>query len=121
MRRVGDGIVRGVDLDEETRCAHYHSDRDVVAIRFRCCDEFFACIHCHDALTDHEPAVWPREAFDEAAVRCGVCGSTFSIASYLESGDACPVCGAAFNPGCAAHHHCYFDVERDDDGGFEAD
>ena len=114
MRRVGEVTVHGVGLDAETRCAHYHTERDVVAIRFRCCGEFYACIRCHDALADHDPEVWPREAFDEEAVLCGVCGRTLSIEAYLAADDACPNCGAAFNPGCATHHHHYFDVNPDD-------
>jgi uncharacterized CHY-type Zn-finger protein len=115
MRRVGEAAVRGVDLDDETRCTHYDTDRDVVAIRFRCCDEFYACIECHDALADHDPQVWARDAFDEAAVLCGVCGTALSIRAYLDADDACPECGAAFNPGCAAHSHHYFAVEGSDD------
>jgi uncharacterized CHY-type Zn-finger protein len=31
--------VRGVDVDE-SRCAHYGTERDVVAIRLPCCDTF---------------------------------------------------------------------------------
>ncbi|MFT4889742.1 MAG: putative CHY-type Zn-finger protein [Halobacteriales archaeon] len=113
MRPVGDVDVSGVDLDGEARCGHYDTERDVVAIRFRCCDEFFACIRCHEALADHDPSVWPREAFDEDAILCGACGTTLSIETYLAADDACPACGAPFNPGCAAHHHHYFDVDPD--------
>ncbi|MFW5937991.1 MAG: CHY zinc finger protein [Halanaeroarchaeum sp.] len=116
MRRIGAVEVRGVELDGETRCAHYDTERDVVAIRFRCCTEFYACIQCHEALADHDPTVWPREAFEEDAVLCGACGTTLSIEAYLAADDACPNCGAAFNPGCAAHHHHYFDVDPDDAG-----
>jgi uncharacterized CHY-type Zn-finger protein len=31
-----------------------------------------------------------------------------SIADYLQADHTCPYCGAAFNPGCAAHHDRYF-------------
>lgn len=114
MRRIGGVDVHGVDLDRETRCAHYDTERDVVAIRFHCCDTVYACIRCHEAVADHEPTVWPGEAFDEAAVLCGACGQTLSIETYLDADDACPHCGAAFNPACGTHHHHYFDVESDD-------
>jgi uncharacterized CHY-type Zn-finger protein len=102
--------VRGVDLDGETRCAHYGTARDVIAIRFRCCDEFFACSRCHDALADHDPSVWPRERFDAPAVLCGACGGVLTVERYLDCEHACPDCGAAFNPGCANHYDHYFAV-----------
>lgn len=110
-RRVGGETVRGVDVDGETRCAHYDSERDVVAIAFRCCGTFYPCLRCHAEVADHERAVWPRESFDAEAVLCGACGSTLSIREYLDAGDACPRCGAAFNPGCANHYRYYFDVD----------
>lgn len=101
--------VRGVDLDPETRCAHYGSPRDVIAIRFPCCGEYFACYECHAALADHDAERWPADARDERAVLCGVCGTELTIEEYLDSDHTCPDCGAAFNPGCATHYHLYFE------------
>ena len=43
-------------------------------------------------------------------MRCGKCQNTMSIAEYLDCGNFCPFCGAAFNPGCARHYHCYFEL-----------
>lgn len=100
--------VHGVDLDSETRCAHYDSSRDVVAIRFPCCGDYFACYDCHTALADHEAERWPADARDHRAVLCGVCGTELTIEEYLRCDDCCPDCGAAFNPGCANHYHLYF-------------
>lgn len=100
--------VRGVDLDPETRCAHYGSPRDVIAIRFPCCGDYFACYECHAARTDHDAERWPADARDERAVLCGVCGIELTISEYLQCDDSCPDCGAAFNPGCADHYHLYF-------------
>lgn len=100
--------VFGVDVDPETRCAHYRTDRDVVAIRFACCGRYYPCHACHEELTDHEHEVWGPEAFDEEAVLCGVCGTELPISAYLDADDACPNCGVGFNPGCAAHAHRYF-------------
>lgn len=104
-----DDSVRGVDVGPETRCAHYASDRDVIAIRFPCCDEFYPCFECHEAVTDHEPERWPSERFDEPAVLCGVCGETLTIRTYLDCEHSCPSCDAAFNPGCANHYELYFE------------
>ncbi|MFC7215263.1 CHY zinc finger protein [Saliphagus sp. GCM10025334] len=102
-------LVRGVDLDAETRCAHYRSDRDVVALRFGCCGDFFACYQCHEAVTDHEAVPWPRDRFDEPAVYCGACGSTMTAPEYLDCEHTCSRCGALFNPGCRRHVHLYFE------------
>ncbi len=100
--------VRGVDLDAQTRCRHWHSPLDIVAIRMACCGEFYACADCHAALADHPLEPWPAEAFDSPAVRCGACGGVISIAAYMASGDRCPTCAAAFNPGCRGHYPIYF-------------
>lgn len=101
--------VDGVSLDEATRCAHYDSPRDVVALRFGCCESYFACFQCHDECTDHESSPWPRARFDEPAVLCGVCGEQLTPPTYVESGHRCPACEAAFNPGCASHRDLYFE------------
>jgi len=101
-------VVHGVDLDAETRCAHWHSPLDVIAIRASCCGEYYACAQCHGELADHPLAPWPREQRDVPAVLCGVCRAELGIDEYLASGYACPRCGASFNPRCSLHHHLYF-------------
>ena len=101
--------VKGIDLDENTRCSHYHSPLDVIAIKMRCCGEYYACIDCHAELTRHAPTVWPRQEWNQRAVLCGVCSSEMSVSQYLSSANRCPQCGAAFNPGCRNHYHLYFE------------
>ncbi|WP_256545953.1 CHY zinc finger protein [Halobellus inordinatus] len=101
--------LRGVAVDAETRCAHWDSAVDVVALRFGCCETFSPCYTCHAETADHDPEPWPRGRFDEPAVLCGVCGATLSARTYLDGDDACPRCGAAFNPGCRRHHDQYFE------------
>jgi uncharacterized CHY-type Zn-finger protein len=105
--------VRGVDVDSETRCAHYHTGRDVIAIAFPCCDVFYPCFECHEACCEHEPARWPPDRFDERAVLCGVCGAVLRIDAYLASEHRCLHCEAAFNPRCANHWKRYFRLESD--------
>ena len=100
--------VRGVDLDGETRCAHYGTERDVVALKLGCCGTYYACIRCHEELADHDAEPWPIERRDEPAVLCGICGETFAGQEYMGV-DSCPDCGAAFNPGCADHYPLYFE------------
>jgi uncharacterized CHY-type Zn-finger protein len=104
------GSVHGVSVNERTQCAHYHSDVDIVAIRFKCCDKFYACIHCHETIAGHEPVRWGRDEREAPAILCGNCHSILSVAEYLASGNTCPRCGALFNPGCAKHHHLYFEL-----------
>jgi len=103
--------LRGVGVDDETRCLHYNSPRDVVAIRFACCDTYYPCHACHEACTDHDAERWPTDRFDDPAVLCGACRESLTVEAYLGCEDACPNCGAAFNPGCAAHHDRYFESE----------
>jgi len=102
--------VAGVDVDAETRCAHWRSQLDIVAIRMKCCHLYYACKDCHEALAGHPIEVWPRDLWHEKAVMCGACGSEFTIRDYLACESRCLSCGAGFNPGCRQHHRFYFAV-----------
>jgi uncharacterized CHY-type Zn-finger protein len=101
--------VLGPIVDDQTRCIHYHSELDIIAIRFFCCNEYYPCHLCHAASADHAATVWPLTQRDRLAVLCGVCTTELSIAAYLET-DGCPSCGAAFNPGCHLHTPLYFET-----------
>ncbi|KZT57129.1 hypothetical protein CALCODRAFT_434756, partial [Calocera cornea HHB12733] len=104
-------VVIGVDLDPQTRCKHWHGPFDIIALRFRCCDRFYACHACHVELADHVPIRY--RARDDAAVPavlCGACSHEHTVDEYLgRQGDQCGVCGAAWNPGCRLHIKLYFD------------
>ena len=102
--------LRGVAVDDETRCAHYDGPSDRVALRFGCCEVFYPCHRCHDEVAGHPAEVWPRSRSGEPAALCGACRTTMTADAYLGSGSACPTCGAAFNPGCAAHRDLYFEA-----------
>ncbi|TFD20789.1 CHY zinc finger protein [Cryobacterium sp. TMT2-23] len=101
--------VHGQTVDDQTRCAHYRTERDVVAIKFVCCERFYPCYQCHAAAETHPARQWPADRWAEHAILCGACGDTLSIADYRET-DRCPRCDAAFNDGCRTHAHLYFDV-----------
>jgi uncharacterized CHY-type Zn-finger protein len=103
--------VLGIDLDPQTRCAHYNSALDIVAIKMKCCGVYYACKDCHDALADHAIQVWPRSERDQAAVLCGACGTELSIRQYLGCFNKCPICSSPFNPGCHKHYHYYFETD----------
>jgi len=101
--------LRGVDVDPETRCAHYDGRVDVIALRCAACLAYYPCAACHDAVCSHPLEPWPRERVDDPAVLCGVCDRTITALAYLDGDDRCPHCGAAFNPGCRAHRDRYFE------------
>jgi uncharacterized CHY-type Zn-finger protein len=103
--------VFGLDLDDATHCAHWHSPLDVIAIKMKCCGAYFACHDCHAALADHPAEIWPRTQWEEPAVLCGVCGTELSVRTYMDCENRCPACGANFNPGCRTHYHLYFEAD----------
>jgi uncharacterized CHY-type Zn-finger protein len=71
--------VRGVDVDAETGCAHYDTDRDVVAIRVPWCDTYYPCHRCHAEVAAHEAERWPIDRREAHAVLCGACGAQLAI------------------------------------------
>lgn len=103
--------VHGVALDPQSRCAHYHGALDIIAIKMRCCGDYYACRECHDALADHPVALWPAAEWDEGAILCGACGDELSVRAYLSGDNRCPACQSPFNPGCKTHHHLYFEPD----------
>jgi uncharacterized CHY-type Zn-finger protein len=107
---AGSPEVRGVNLDPQTRCIHYHSKLDVVAIKMKCCGIYYACKECHEALAGHDIQVWPRHEWTHKAILCGCCRTELTILDYVADGHSCPACRADFNPGCKKHHHFYFEV-----------
>jgi uncharacterized CHY-type Zn-finger protein len=103
--------VRGVDIDLQTRCAHYSKPVDIIAIKMKCCGIYYACKDCHIALADHEIAVWPRREWEQKAILCGACGAELTIYGYMGCGHHCPLCSAEFNQACQNHYHYYFEGE----------
>jgi uncharacterized CHY-type Zn-finger protein len=109
IRRVHGVNIVGARVDGETRCAHYRSERDIIAIKFKCCGRWFPCYECHAEFAGHAAEVWRKSEFNEPVILCGGCGQRLTAREYLDSESACPRCGRAFNPGCVSHHHLYFE------------
>jgi uncharacterized CHY-type Zn-finger protein len=107
---AGRPTVFGHTVDDQTRCIHYHSSLDIIAIRFKCCDQYFPCFSCHQESADHPASRWPKKEWDAKAVLCGACGNELTIRQYMASENICPHCQAHFNPGCEKHYHLYFEV-----------
>ena len=108
QREVEGKTVRGVDVDSETRCAHYDSARDVVALKFACCETYWPCFRCHEELAGHEAEQFSVES-SASVVLCGVCGAEFRAREFVAGSHSCPECGVEFNPGCADHYELYFE------------
>src|SRR5699024_2048741 len=101
--------VKGA-IDKATRCAHYRTKIDRIAIKFFCCQQYYSCYQCHQEVGCNEYKVWPQSLFDQQAILCGQCKSELTINEYLKCHHKCPLCEAAFNPGCSLHSHLYFAV-----------
>jgi uncharacterized CHY-type Zn-finger protein len=102
--------VHGSGVDAQTRCSHYKSDLDVIAIKFKCCGDWFPCYECHAECVSHPAQVWNSDEHDAHAILCGVCGHQLTIAEYLGCDTVCPNCRNNFNPKCADHYDLYFEV-----------
>jgi len=102
--------VRGLNLDPQTRCEHYHNPTDIIAIKMKCCGVYYACKDCHAALADHPIEVWIESEWNQKAILCGACGTELTIHQYMQGESRCPACAAQFNPGCKNHYHFYFQI-----------
>jgi uncharacterized CHY-type Zn-finger protein len=104
--------IFGKPIDTQTRCIHWHSSLDIIAIKFKCCDKYFPCYSCHEETSTHQAQVWPITEFDTKAILCGECGTELSINDYMGCNNTCPKCSSLFNPGCSKHYHLYFEVAK---------
>ena len=102
--------VYGLTVDNQTRCEHYHSPLDIIAIKFKCCGKFYPCYQCHQACENHSIERWKPNEFHEQAILCGACQTIISIQQYM-SVTACPHCTSQFNSGCRKHYHLYFEID----------
>ncbi|ODV77654.1 uncharacterized protein CANTADRAFT_319500 [Suhomyces tanzawaensis NRRL Y-17324] len=109
--------VCGSLVDRNTRCAHYHSVLDIVAIKFRCCGTYYPCYKCHHECTkdDHEPLRWSKkELKDFKVILCGNCYSELTFHQYSGGSATCILCRANFNPKCALDYDIYFEMSGAD-------
>lgn len=100
--------VYGKVIDDNTRCEHYHSALDIIAIKFKCCDIYYPCYQCHQETADHVAQAWSQNEWDTKAILCGVCKTELTINEYMRAGNYCLNCKAVFNPDCSKHYHLYF-------------
>ncbi len=101
--------VKGKIIDTETRCEHYATSKDIIAIKFYCCNTYYPCYQCHEACAGHAIERWPEDTSKHQAILCGVCQTEHTIETYVKS-LACPTCESVFNEGCRTHYSIYFDM-----------
>ena len=103
-------VVKGKPIDASTRCVHYHTPLDIIAIKFKCCNDYYPCYECHAEEAGHASQSWSRNEFDTKAILCGACHHEMTIHEYLASNNCCPHCRSPFNPKCSKHYHLYFEI-----------
>lgn len=101
--------IFGPVMDNETRCIHYHTEKDIIAIKFACCERYYPCYKCHEEHAKHAIKRWQQSQFNVKAILCGHCKHELTIQDYMES-SSCPQCMADFNPRCANHYAIYFEM-----------
>ncbi|WP_423188349.1 CHY zinc finger protein [Alkalibacterium sp. f15] len=101
--------VKGFLIDHQTRCKHYHGEKDIVAIKFKCCGDYYPCYKCHDESVNHTKKRWSKEEFSKKAILCGECLTECNIEEYMAH-QTCSHCAAHFNPDCRFHYDVYFEV-----------
>ncbi|PSL43963.1 putative CHY-type Zn-finger protein [Salsuginibacillus halophilus] len=100
--------VYGLDLDEKSRCQHYHTAVDIISNACACCDSFYACARCHQAVMNRPFQPFPASRRKEGCVMCGNCGYKMTKEVYQTANDQCPECDHPFNPNCKQHAKWYF-------------
>src|SRR5690625_7758669 len=75
--------VYGRPVDDQTRCVHYATELDIVALKFGCCEQYYPCFQCHDETADHPRKPWPRNRSNEPAILCGTCKSELLVTEYM--------------------------------------
>ncbi|MCP3659464.1 MAG: hypothetical protein GY830_03750 [Bacteroidetes bacterium] len=98
--------IFGSTLDSNTRCKHWNSKLDIIAIKFACCQKYYPCYLCHKENENHKIKQWNK---DERAILCGICKYDLLISQYINCNNKCPYCKSDFNSNCQKHYLIYFD------------
>ncbi|BAP72907.1 helper of Tim protein 13 [Kluyveromyces marxianus] len=99
--------IHGKLVDKQSRCEHWHGPLDVIALKLKCCNKYYACYECHNELESHPISKYNIAEPHVNLIVCGVCNHEMSFDSYA-SELKCPRCSAPFNPGCKLHYDMYF-------------
>lgn len=83
--------AQGFLVDKQTRCIHYHSKLDIIALQCYDCKKYYACYRCHDSLENHLFEPYPSSLIQDKPILCGVCLNLLTYKQYKES-LSCPFC-----------------------------
>ena len=100
--------INGLLVDDQSRCQHYHSTLDIVALKCSGCLKYYACYQCHDSLEEHSFRAYPCQLKQDKVLICGVCRHEMTIEEYQQA-LVCSHCHSAFNPACSKHYDIYFE------------
>lgn len=100
--------VYGFTVDDEMRCIHYQTKKDIIAIKFKCCNKYYPCYKCHAEAENHEAVLWKNTEHHEKAVLCGIYSREHTIDEYLHT-THCLNCDSLFNEACEFHYHFYWE------------
>ncbi|KAK6464321.1 hypothetical protein DFJ63DRAFT_283969 [Scheffersomyces coipomensis] len=119
--------LKGKLIDKHTRCQHYYSKLDIIALKYKCCRVYYPCFQCHLELIDHNVEKFNVTdlAMGEKVVLCGNCYSELTFKEYSEAKvkssisenedicyiQTCIKCNSQFNPNCSLHYELYFDLQ----------
>ncbi|KAI5959805.1 HOT13 [Candida pseudojiufengensis] len=109
-QKVNDQItIKGQLVDNQTRCIHYHTPVDLIAIKFKCCPKlYYPCFKCHEELNNHSIEKYDIKDKTEEVIICGNCFNTMTIENYINCNSKCPYCKSIFNSKCSLHYDLYF-------------
>lgn len=103
--------LQGKLVDSQTRCEHYHTDVDVIALKFKCCHVYYPCFECHQAAAHLPEKFHIEQDAQELVVLCGVCVGEMTFGEYsLRDPLRCVYCDHLFNVGCKLHYDLYFET-----------
>ena len=101
--------IYGLLVDNQSRCQHYHTELDIVALKCFDCLKYYACYQCHDRLGGtHSFRAYPCHLKQDKVLICGVYQHEMVIDEYQEA-IVCPNCHSAFNLACSKHYDIYFE------------
>ncbi|EGW30027.1 uncharacterized protein SPAPADRAFT_144251 [Spathaspora passalidarum NRRL Y-27907] len=106
-----DLTLKGQLVDKHSRCIHYHTTIDIIALKYKCCQTYYPCFQCHQELTNHKVEKYNLTDLESIkVVLCGECYNELLFDEYKNNQMKCVYCHHEFNPGCSLHYDLYFDI-----------
>lgn len=109
--------IVGKLVDEFSRCVHWHGEKDIIALKFKCCpDVYYPCYSCHNEINSEDHVIEKYDIHndkDKNLIICGICKTEMTFEQYKTTDETnllkCYNCKSPFNPGCKYHYNLYFE------------